>query len=103
VDKACVTLVVSQQVAGFSSIPLAQYINRQFGQYNPDTKNYDSVKFDSLTIKGNEAAKLVANNNLYYLVRKGKTLFQVSLTPANSELLKQFELMISTIKLFSTE
>jgi len=103
VEKSCVTLVVSQQVSGFQNLPLSQYINRQFGQYDSETKIYNPVKFEALTIQGNEAAKLMVNNNFYYLLRKGNTLFQISLTPANSQLLGQFELMLSTIRLFSTE
>ena len=103
VEKSCVALVVSQQVSGFQNLPLSQYINRQFGQYDSETKIYNPVKFEALTIQGNEAAKLMVNNNFYYLLRKGNTLFQISLTPANSQLLGQFELMLSTIRLFSTE
>lgn len=99
-DKSCVTLVASQQVSGFQNLPLAQYINRQFGQYNPETKIYEPVKFDALTIHGSEAAKLIVKNNLYYLLRKGNTLFQISLTPADSQLLDQFELVLSTIIIF---
>ena len=99
VDKICVSLVVTEQISGIENFPLQQYLNRQFGKYDPETKSYSPIPYEKILLRGDEAAKLVNNNSLNYLIRKNKTLLQISMVPENSSLGDQFELMLSTLQL----
>jgi hypothetical protein len=97
VDKGCITLVNTQQVIDLADLPINKYLDRQFGEYDMEIKTYRPVSYELVNIQGNQFIKLIAKNTLYYLIPKGENLFQISLTPADSDYLKQFGAILSSI------
>lgn len=102
-NNICVAIAVSQQVSGLENMPIAQYLNRQFGKYNSESKDYETVVYDEETISGHSAYRLRINNSLNYIIRQGSTIFQISMTPEDSQQADQFKSMLSTLELFSTQ
>lgn len=102
-NTICVAISVSQQVSNLENMSIAQYLNRQFGRYDSESKDYETIVFEEEVISGHQAYKIKVNNTLNYVIRQKNTLFQISMAPEDSQLADQFKLMLSTLQLFATQ